>query len=131
MPFATPSAPSGGITWADHKGALLLIEPLSFESEITTAFGVADAVKASVNVIDGEGAGESYDETLIFPKILISQTKNQVGQKVLGRLTQGQAKPGQSAPWMLDAAGPEDIAKAEAWVAQQAKPAVTSAVAPF
>ena len=129
--FATPSAPGGGITWADHKDALLLIEPLSLESQVQTAFGAADAVKAHVHVIDGAGAGESYDETLIFPKLLVSQTKNQIGQKVLGRLGQGNQKAGQSPPWLLNEASAADIAKAEAWVAQQAKPAVQSAVAPF
>lgn len=129
--FAQPSAPSGGITWADHNGALLLIEVKSFEPGVQTSFGVNDAVKADVTVIDGPGAGENYIDTLIFPKLLVAQTKSQLGQKVLGRLGQGQGKPGQSAPWLLNEAAAEDIAKAEAWVQQNAKPAVTSAQPPF
>ena len=128
--FVQPAAPSGGITWADHKGALLLVEPLSVEVGIQTAFGSADAVKASVHVIDGPGAGASYPDTLVFPKLLASQLKGQVGQKVLGRLSQGTAKPGQSAPWLLEAATADDIAKGEAWVRSQT-PTVTSAQAPF
>lgn len=131
MSFATPAAPSSGIKWENHKGALIIVEPLSFESGIQTSFGVADAVKANVVVIDGPGAGEKYDETLVFPKLLAAQLKNQIGQRVLGRLGQGTAKPGQSAPWILSEASADDIAKAEAWVAQQAKGAVTSAAAPF
>jgi len=129
--FSTPSAPSGGITWADHKGALLLVEPISFEPQIATSFGAADAVKAHVHVLDGTGSGASYSETLIFPKLLVSQTKGAIGEKVLGRLSQGTAKPGQSAPWLLSEATPEDITKAEAWVKENEKPAVTSAAAPF
>lgn len=130
--FVTASAPSGGIKWEDHKGALLLIEPLTFEPQVVTAFGAADAVKANVRVIDGAGAPDSYDETLIFPKLLVSQTKTQIGNKIVGRLTQGQAKPGQSAPWLITSeVDPGDIAKAEAWVAQNAKSSVTSAAAPF
>lgn len=131
MPFATPPAPSGGIKWDDHKSALLLIEPLSVESQVQTSFGPADAVKANVHVIDGAGAGDAYTETLIFPKLLVSQTKNHIDEKILGRLGQGQQKPGQSAPWLLNEASPEDIAKAEQWVEQNTKPAVTSAKAPF
>lgn len=131
MSFATPSAPSSGIKWENHKGALLVVEPLSFESGIQTSFGVADAVKANINVIDGPGAGETFDDCLVFPKLLTAQLKNQIGQKVLGRLTQGQAKPGQSAPWLLAEASTDDIAKAEAWVAQNAKASVTSAAPPF
>lgn len=128
--FEQPAAPGGGIEWATHKGALLLVEPTSFESGVNTKFGVNDAVKANVHVIEGPGAGESYEDTLIFPKLLVSQTKSMVGRKVLGRLGQGDAKSGQSAPWLLLEASPEDIKKAEAWVSQHA-PTITGAAAPF
>lgn len=129
--FATPSAPGDGIKWADHLGALLLVDVLGIEAGMQTVHGPTDAVRANVAVIDGTGAGATYDDTLIFPKILASQTKNNVGQKVLGRLSQGAAKPGQSAPWILAEATADDIAKAEAWVKQNQAPAVTSAQAPF
>jgi len=129
--FASPSAPGAGIQWADHKGALLLIEPHSLEEGIKTAFGDADAVQADIYVLDGAGQGEEYPDSLIFPKILASQTKSQIGKKVLGRLGQGTAKPGQSAPWLLEEATAEDIAVAEKWVAARQQPAVTSAEAPF
>lgn len=129
--FSTPSAPSGGIKWDDVKGELLLVEPLSVESGINTSFGMADAVKANVTVIRADGTGEGHPETLIFPKILASQVRSQIGSKVLGRLFQGSAKPGQSAPWLLSEATPEDIAKAEAWVKSNATSSVTSAAAPF
>lgn len=125
--FASPSAPSGGITWADHLGHLLLIEPESFESGFKTSFGDADVVKATISDID---SGDVYDDGLIFPKLLVSQTKSQIGAKVLGRLGQGQAKPGQSAPWILEPASEEDIATAEKWLTEK-KPTVTSAAAPF
>lgn len=129
--FAKPAAPSAGIQWGDHKGALLLIEPDSFEAQVQTSFGPADAVKATVTVIDGEHSGAIYADTLIFPKLLVSQTKSQIGAKVLGRLGQGQAKPGQSAPWLLNEATEADIAAAEEWLKANAAPAVTSAEAPF
>ena len=126
--FSQPSAPSGGITWADHKGHLLLIEPESFEAGFKTSFGDADVVKATISDID---TGDVYDDGLIFPKLLVSQTKGQIGAKVLGRLGQGQAKPGQSAPWLLEEASAEDIAKAEEFVKSRATGGLTSAAAPF
>ena len=71
-------------------------------------------------------------DTLVFPKLLQSQLRSQIGKKVLGRLGQGSAKPGQSAPWLLNEASADDIAKAEAWVrANPAPTGVTSAAAPF
>lgn len=127
--FVSAAAPSGGITWADHKGALLIIEPLSFEQGIQTSFGTADATKANVYVLTGPDTAEEFPEALIFPKLLASQTKSQIGKKVVGRLTQGSAKPGQSAPWMLDPAGLEDIEKARAFLEKKAGP--VSAAAPF
>lgn len=128
--FEKPAAPGGGIKWEDHKGALLLIEPTSFEAQVNTSFGPADAVKANVYVIDGPGAGDSYADTMIFPKLLVAQTKPLMGKKVLGRLGQGQGKPGQSAPWLLEEASAEDNAKGEEFV-QKNTPAVVGAQPPF
>lgn len=133
--FATPSAPSGGIDFKNYNGSLLLIDVLAVEAHVPTVHTKpgeqSPAVRANVAVIDGPGAGEKFDDTLIFPKILQSQTKAHVGEKVLGRLGQGVAKPGQSAPWQLAEATAADIAKAEAWVQANAKPTVTSAAPPF
>lgn len=128
--FVSAAPPSGGIDWSEHKGKLLVIEPLSFETGIHTAFGDADATKANIHVLTGPGEAEDYPEALIFPKLLASQTKGQIGKKVVGRLGQGTAKPGQSAPWLLEEATADDIAKAQEWLTKQAT-AVTSAQAPF
>lgn len=128
--FVSAAPPSGGITWADHQGKLLVIEPLSFEQGIQTSFGSTDAVRANVHVLTGPGESEDYDDTLIFPKVLVGQTRGQIGKKVVGRLTAGTAKPGQSAPHMLAEASEDDLSKASEWLTKQA-PAVTSAQAPF
>jgi hypothetical protein len=129
--FSAPSSPSDGITWENHNGALILIDVLGQEHGVKTSFGEKDPVRANIAVIDGPGAGETFDDSLIFPTLLISQTRNQIGNKVLGRLGTGNAKPGQKPPWLLQEATPEDIAKAEKWVTEHAKPAVQSAQAPF
>ncbi|HLS01263.1 MAG TPA: hypothetical protein VK054_04675 [Beutenbergiaceae bacterium] len=113
-PFATPAPPSEGIKWADYLNRLLVIEPLSDEKGLKTSFGDADAVRANVYVIDGNP--EDYTDTLVFPKILANQLRPKIGEKVIGRLTQGQAKPGQSAPWMLADASPDDIQAGVAWL---------------
>jgi hypothetical protein len=131
MPFASPAAPGQGIDLKEHVGALLLIDVQSLENGIKTVHGDSDAISANVNVLDGPGQGASYEDTLIFPKVLVSQLRKSIGDKVLGRLGQGVAKPGQSAPWILNEASADDIAKAEKWVAENSKPTVTSAQAPF
>lgn len=130
--FVSASAPTSGdaIQWGDLKGKLLVIEPLSFEVGFKTSFGESDCVRANVCALTGPDTADEYEDTLIFPRLLVSQTKQQIGKKVVGRLGQGNAKPGQSAPWLLEEANAEDIAKAQAWDAKR-KPAITSAQAPF
>lgn len=129
--FVSASAPSGGIKFDEYKGSLLIIEPLSVEVGIQTAFGTADAVKANVHALTGPTESDDYDETLIFPKVLAGQLKSNIGKRVVGRLGQGTAKPGQSAPWVLEPATAEDLTKAQAWLEARKQPAVTSAQAPF
>jgi len=99
-PFADPAPPSDGIDWSAHNGHLLLIDVGDTET-VNTSFGEKDAVRADVVVLDGPDAGTRHGDTLVFPKLLVSQLKSRTGQKVLGRLGQGQAKVGQKPPWIL------------------------------
>jgi len=126
-PFAAPAAAGAGIVWADHNGELALIAVHSIEVGIKTAFGDNDAIRADVTFLDGPTKGETYSDTLIFPKVLISQLRSRVGQKVLGRLGQGNAKSGQSAPWLLQEASEADKKIGIAYLNNQ----LTSAEPPF
>jgi len=119
--FAAPATASG-IKWEDYKGRLLMFDVKAQEVGMTTAFGNADPIRADIVVLDGTDAGETISDTLIFPRVLISQLKPNVGRKVLGRLGQGTAKPGQSAPWTLADATDEDKAVARAYVQKTAAP---------
>lgn len=107
-PFRSPAS-SSGIVWEEHKGRLLLIEPEAVESDIPTSFGDKDAVRAHITVIDAPDQPEIYVSALIFPGVLVSQTRPLIGEKVLGRLGQGVAKSGQKPPWRLDDATDDDI----------------------
>lgn len=110
--FAAPASVNGFV-WGDHKGTLLIIEPTALEN-ISTTFGEKDAVRADLVVADGDDAGQKYNDCLVFPSVLIGQLRPHIGKKVLGRLSQGVAKPGQSAPWKLDDPTAADIATAKA-----------------
>lgn len=115
MAFATPAA-SSGFTFEDHLDALLIIEVLAVESDIPTSFGDKDAVRANITVVDGPHQGDVYADTLVFPRVLIGQLRSNVGQQVLGRLGQGNAKPGQKPPWRLEDPTAADLAAAEKYV---------------
>lgn len=121
--FDAPGSASG-VKWEDLNGRLLLVQPLAEERDIPTAFGAASAVRANVTVLDGPTAGEEYADTLIFPKVLQSQVKGNCGSGRfnLGRLGKGNAKPGQSAPWMLGDPTDADKETARAHLAAKATP---------
>lgn len=108
-PFAAPAAASDGVKWEELNGSLLIIKPTAAETGIKTSYGESEAVRADVYAIDGPQAGSEHADTLVFPKILQSQLKPRIGQVVIGRLGQGNAKPGQSAPWILQDATDADI----------------------
>lgn len=119
--FSSPAS-AVGITWNDLNGRLLLFTVHAQETDVQTNFGPANPIRADVVVLDGDQAGESYDDTLVFPKALIGQLKPRIGGKVLGRLGQGAAKPGQSPPWLLHDATDEDKKVGRDWLSKNAPP---------
>lgn len=123
--FSAPAS-TAGIDLDAAKGHLLLVTPVAQEKDVKTVHGLADPVRADVVDLD---TGEEFTDILIFPRVLISQLKPKIGEKVLGRLGQGTAKAGQSAPWVLADFSADDAKKASEWVEKQAKPAFSSAAA--
>lgn len=118
--FEAPGSGGDRINWDDVKGTLLLFTVTSVETGIETAYGEADAVKADVAAIDGDHAGTRWDGALVFPRVLQSQLSGKVGKMVLGRLTQGEAKKGQSPPWRLDDPTDDDRAAGKKYLASLA-----------
>ena len=132
--FISAGAPvsSDRLDWNTAKGSLMVVEPTSIEVGVQTVHGPSDAVKADVHVITGPGTSDDFEGVLIFPKVLQAQLRGQIGQKVVGRLNQGKAEAGKSAPWVLDAATADDLAKAQEWANAQTSTVTTAqAVAPF
>lgn len=120
--FAVPGE-AVGFSFEEHNGDLLLISPHGVEEGIVTSFGEKEAVRATIRVIDGDDAGTIYDDSLVFPKVLIGQLRSKLGEKVLGRLMQGLAKPGQKPPWKLTEATSGDIAIARSALRIPGRPA--------
>ena len=111
------AAPGGaGIEWNDFTGKLFVVEPLEVEKGVKTIHGETDAVRANVYVLLGKDKTEEFEDTLIFPRVLQSQVRRQIGSLVVGRLDQGEAKRGQNPPWVFTEASPADLKKAgEFW----------------
>jgi hypothetical protein len=110
-------APSGdSMPLEGLNGHTVLVKPIAHEAGIVTTFGEKDAIR--INVVD-LNTGEHALGALWFAGAIIGSLKTQVGQYVLARIAQGNAKPGQKPPWLLEAAAsdPAAVAAAEAWLA--------------
>lgn len=129
--FASPGTASGGVDFTDLNGRLLLVNVHGQEHGVKTSFGDKDPIRATITVLDGPDADDEHEDTLIFPSVLIGQLRSRIGQKVLGRLGQGSAKPGQKPPWLLNEATPADVELGKAWLAKQNTPATVGSTPPF
>lgn len=103
MEFTAPAAGGETLKPSDLEGHLLVVEPEEYIASMTTSFGDKDAVRVTVHDITDQTTTESV---LWFSGVLVGSLKNRIGQKVLAVMGKGNAKPGQSAPWILvDASG--------------------------
>lgn len=131
--FAQPSS-SSGVDLSTLSGALLVVEVLSVEDHVPTVHTQAGekspAVRATLSVLDGPRKGDEYVDVLLFPKVLQSQLKTNVGKKVLGRLGQGLPKPGKNAAWELAPATPSDVQAAQQWSATRGMTSAAPSSAP-
>jgi hypothetical protein len=130
--YESPGAPGGDkLPLAELEGALIRVDVVEALTGVTTSFGVSDPIRCNVAALDGARKGATFDDTLVFPKVLASQLRGSVGKVVLGRLGRGTAKPGQSAPWLLSAPTGEDIATAVKYDAYVASKVAVDTSAPF
>lgn len=133
--FAAPSAPGGDpLDLNAMLGALLVVDVTEVVEHVQTVNTLpgekTPAVRGTVHVLDGALAGTTREDALIFPRVLQSQLRGNVGRKVLGRLRKGAAKPGKNAPWELAPATEADYAAATRWSMGGAASNAT-ATAPF
>ena len=127
--FQDPGAPGGDkLPLAELNGALVLIKVKEAMYGVQTSFGLTDPVRCTVHAIDGRHANAVFEDTLVFPKVLAGQLRNYVGSTVLGRLGQGVAKAGQSAPWVLNATSDADKALARSYQERMNTPAIDPSV---
>lgn len=114
--ISQPGAQGSSIEWNDLKGRLLLISPEEVVKGMDTVNGPSDCVIGHMVVLDGPDAGEEYPDAHIFGRVMVGQLRRKIGEKVAGRLAQGQAQPGKNAPWILEEASADDIKLAESWL---------------
>jgi len=125
MTFTPPATNSGDyVKMADLNGHLCIFSPIEFIDSINTAMGETQAIKATVIDLDTD---TEHDDVLLFNKAIITSLKANIGAQVLARVGQGIAKPGKSAPWILNDATTDSAAvtKATTYLAAKATAGIT------
>lgn len=115
MPFEAPGS-ADYFQMKDHIGSLVLIAVNEYKVGVSTAAGVSDIIRGEIAVVDGPGVGGRYGDSMIFGKKLVPQLRNQIGKTVLGRIRQGKADVGKSAPYILEEATLADAELANQYV---------------
>jgi hypothetical protein len=117
-----PAIPNAEDKWtaAEHVGNLLLFFPTEVRRQVKTTNGDADAVACS-RVVNLD-TGRILTNTLIFGTALVPNIGGGAPDGVvLGRLGQGEGKPGQSKPWILLPHDENELGIAQAWLARDAQ----------
>jgi hypothetical protein len=100
---------------AKHQGHLLLFFPTSYDQNIPTVNGSADAITTRIVDLD---TGEVLNDAKVWGKAMVPQLKGAVPDgMVLGRIAQGQSKGGNNPPWLIQPHTEQDVPRAEAWLA--------------
>ena len=119
MQFDRPAPPGDQFAAETHVGALLVMEVLEHVPPMVTKVSdkPQDAIRANVYVIGAPGqVVEEFQNTLLFPRMLVSRLRQSVGRTVLGVLT-GQPnvkRDGKNVPYDLDDPTPQMEAAAVA-----------------
>lgn len=119
LQFTSPATTSTNtLKAADLVGHLLVVIPQEFVEGMQTANGITDAIRVTIHDITDQ---TTVENALWFNKILVGSLKNLIGQQVLAVMARGQAKPGQSAPYILNDASssPEAVEAATKYLLGQ------------
>lgn len=106
---------------ADYNGHLILCENIGPRYTTNTSYGETDAINADVTVLTHPEGPKTFTNTAVFGAAMVGTlSRSNPGRPVLGRIGQGTAKTGQSAPWVLNGFDPAtDGAFAQSWVDQR------------
>lgn len=127
-PPATPvfnnGSTGGGEKITDYAGSPLIIRPFRYEADVSTEYGPANVVEADWVLLDGSDNGEVHTGK-VFSGVLVNSLRKYLESPnplTLGVIGQGVAKPGRSAPWVLNEIDPSyqdvaiKVAQANNWV---------------
>lgn len=89
------------IALRDLEGSVVVMVAAEYVASIDTQNGTTDAVRVTIHDISGS---KTYEDQLIFARVIVNGLKEKIGVPVLGIVSKGKAKAGKSSPWILTTA---------------------------
>ena len=112
-PFGMPSGGGSGSKIADDLGQALLVRPTEVRTDMKTQHGLVDAVQADWIVLTGPEAGQVREGSLVFQIALVGDLKkifdNPATPFMVGVLGKGEARNGNSAPYLFGMPSDEQV----------------------
>lgn len=76
VPFSEPSGEDrDNFAMADHVGRHVLVTFGGIEQIKTNQYGIKDAARVDVAIVDGDLAGHVYEDALVFSAAVVGQVK--------------------------------------------------------
>jgi hypothetical protein len=110
-----------GLRVADQIGQLILFIGITLEENFQTQYGVSNVARVQLAIpLTGDDAGEVYTDSLIFGAVLVPRLVEFLPDRniMLGRIEQGDAKPGQSAPYLLARPTEDEETSSNKWLVE-------------
>jgi hypothetical protein len=100
---------------ADLAGHYVLLHPTEYVTGLVTVNGDEPCIRVSLLDLT---TGEHHLDVLFWAYSVVKDLQKNIGGFVLAKVAQGVAKPGKSAPWILEDAStnPEVAAAAHKWL---------------
>jgi len=103
-------------TPSEHVGRLVLFAGIEKDAWTDPAGATKSIARVTlVVVMDGPDGPAAFDDVLIFGAALAPSLYRAKVPVVVGVIGQGEAKPGKSAPWILNDATEEQLGAARSW----------------
>ncbi len=122
--FQQPPPQLGFLKTAEFAGCLVLVYVKRLHEDMIMPDGkTIDGVEVELHALDGPKAG-TVEKGIMTQRVIVGSLRNAVGgDPVLGRVGQGIANPGKSAPWILEPFTDADAQLATGYV-QRVRPGI-------
>ncbi len=105
----------------DYENVLITLVNPTLKTDVDTQYGPCDAAFCDyIVVLEGDDKGVVFRGSALWGAALVPEVTSASGLLVAGKITQGTAKKGQSAPWLWEDPSEAEREEVVAWFKENA-----------